>query len=151
MNQFPIITHLDAERFPLLTSISLPCDIPINQTDLTIIEAMYEMLKGSDDARGLAAVQIGYPKRIFIAEKKLFINPTIIAKTDEKSGKIEGCLSVPGFLFRIKRPKEVVLEYFDQYGGSHKDLFKWSMARIILHEIDHLNGILLTERAEKPR
>lgn len=106
---------------------------------------------------GLAAVQIGILKRIFIAysEKSrkflVFINPQILwfskRLTDAKKGKFEGCLSIPGKWAIIKRPKEVKVKYQTETGTPQVRKFSGLTAMIIQHEYDHLEGILFIDRA----
>jgi len=97
---------------------------------------------------GLAAPQVGIPKRIIIAltneGPKAFINPKIIKKTKETEIMEEGCLSFPGLFLEIKRWKGVEIEALD--GNGNKIKADGLLARILQHEIDHLDGILFIDR-----
>jgi len=94
------------------------------------------------DAIGLAAPQVGLLKRIFLLklDDKLeeFINPVII-ETSGKNLNEEGCLSFPGLYFKIERARKVTIS---AYKADGKSKFEGVMARVIQHEIDHLNGVL---------
>ena len=107
---------------------------------------------------GLAAIQIGIPKRIIVIdigrdkEKKepmYFINPVIKNKNSEKAIYEEGCLSVPDQFAEIDRPSKCEVEYLD-YNGK-KQLLKADglLATCIQHEMDHLEGILFIDYLSK--
>ena len=107
---------------------------------------------------GLAAIQIGIPKRIIVIdigrdkEKKepmYFINPVIKNKNSEKAIYEEGCLSVPDQFAEIERPSKCEVEYLD-YNGK-KQLLKADglLATCIQHEMDHLEGILFIDYLSK--
>ena len=107
---------------------------------------------------GLAAIQIGVPKRIIVMdisknkEKKnpmYFVNPTIKNKNSEHSTYEEGCLSVPNYFAEIDRPKKCEVEYLD-YNGKKKTLnADGLLATCIQHEMDHLEGILFIDYLSK--
>ena len=155
-----IITPSDPERWPLLEMPSRACEVPITPADEQAIMDMDAILDAlGDQAAGLAAVQIGFPHRIFLLRNgqdeegnvtnNVYINPTIIdqSKATDKSG--EGCLSLPGMGANIPRPKSVTLEYFDLDGNLQEETFRGFWARAVMHEMDHLNGILITEHFQK--
>lgn len=112
-----------------------------------LLDDMKQTLLASSGV-GLAAPQVGVLKRAFIifVNNNFFevINPKIL-KTSGSQCSQEGCLSIPGKYAQVTRPKTVFLEFFDRFGGkitlSGSDL----LARAILHENDHLNGILFTQ------
>ena len=107
---------------------------------------------------GLAAIQIGVPKRIIVMdisknkEKKTpmyFVNPTIKNKNSEHSTYEEGCLSVPNYFAEIDRPKKCEVEYLD-YNGKKKTLnADGLLATCIQHEMDHLEGVLFIDYLSK--
>jgi len=107
---------------------------------------------------GLAAIQIGIPKRIIVmdisknTEKKTpmyFVNPIIKNKNSEHSTYEEGCLSVPNYFAEIDRPKKCEVEYLD-YNGEKKILSaEGLLATCIQHEMDHLEGILFIDYLSK--
>lgn len=102
---------------------------------------------------GLAAPQVGVLKNIIIVKGDFkgqrilaLVNPKITKKSKEKEKDIEGCLSFPGIFLEIKRAKEVEIKGLDINGGKIKLKTKGLLARIFQHEIDHLNGILFSDR-----
>ena len=107
---------------------------------------------------GLAAIQIGVPKRIIVMdisrdkdkkEPRYFVNPIVKSKNKEKVRYEEGCLSVPDQFAEIERPSTCEVEYLD-YDGK-KQLLKADglLATCIQHEIDHLEGILFIDYLSK--
>ena len=103
---------------------------------------------------GLAAIQIGVPKRIIVLdiskdpEKKepmYFVNPVIVSTSKNNITYEEGCLSVPGQFAEIDRPDRCHVKYLD-YNGNYKELkSEGLLATCIQHEIDHLEGILFID------
>jgi peptide deformylase len=109
-----------------------------------------------DDASGIgiAAPQIGISRRVLIYDLTasggcgaVVVNPTVV----ETGGSVvlpEGCLSVPGVRFEVERAAEIHLRGRDLKGGEiDVDLGGWE-ARVVLHELDHLDGVLFTERVD---
>ncbi len=116
-----------------------------------MLETMYY-----EEGAGIAAVQVGLLKRIFILdinkkeEKEIrnpifFINPEITYLSEEKYEYNEGCLSFPGARSIITRPRMVKVKYLDYDGNSQELEADEYMARGILHETDHLNGITMPD------
>lgn len=102
---------------------------------------------------GLAAPQVGVLKRIIVVQTDLegrrilgLVNPKIIKKSSETEIDEEGCLSFPGIFLKIKRAKEMEVEGLDISGKKIKMKAKGFPARILQHEIDHLDGILFFKR-----
>ena len=101
---------------------------------------------------GLAAPQVGVNKRIVVYkdaethEIKELINPKIIKKAKEKDVLEEGCLSFPGVYLKIKRPISIEVSGFNSKGENILVKAQGINARVIQHEIDHLNGVLFYER-----
>ena len=118
-----------------------------------MLETMY-----AANGIGLAAIQIGVPKRIIVMDiskkenKKnpmFFVNPVIIKKNIEKATYEEGCLSVPNQFAEIDRPSSCEMEYLD-YNGNKKNLkVEGLLATCIQHEMDHLEGILFIDYLSK--
>ena len=118
-----------------------------------MLETMYHA-----NGIGLAAIQIGIPKRIIVIdilkneEKKnpmYFVNPIIKNKNSEYSTYEEGCLSVPNYFAEIDRPNKCEIEYLD-YNGQKKFLkAEGLLATCIQHEMDHLEGILFIDYLSK--
>lgn len=155
-----IITPGDPERFPLLEMPSAACQIPISSADEQAIVQMDAILDELDtEAAGLAAVQIGFPHRIFLLRNgfdsetdkvynNAYINPEILSVSKAIKADGEACLSLPGMGARIKRPKSVTLGYFDLSGVWQTETFDGFWARAVMHEMDHLNGMMITHHLE---
>jgi peptide deformylase len=103
-----------------------------------------------NDGIGLAGPQVGAQKRIIVVmtEKgpEVFVNPKIVARGSGTELMEEGCLSVPGLFLKIKRSKSVEVEALSLNGEKIRIKAEGLLARIFQHEIDHLNGILFTDR-----
>ena len=123
-------------------------------------ELMKDMLDTMYTAKGigLAAIQIGVPKRIIVLDiskeenKKnpmYFVNPIIIKKNDEKVTYEEGCLSVPNQFAEIDRPSKCEVEYLDYNGNKQNLKAEGLLATCIQHEMDHLEGILFIDYLSK--
>jgi peptide deformylase len=115
--------------------------------DVTFIwQKMIAVLNSFDKGVGLAANQIGAKYRIIAVDElktrhpEIMINPKIIEFSEEKETFSEGCLSFPGCSLQIERPSTIVVEYIGTNGGKVKETAKGLRARIIQHEIDHLDG-----------
>ena len=110
---------------------------------------MVETLEVNDGV-GLAAPQVGVSKRVIIVQTEkgpvILVNPKIIKKSREKETMEEGCLSLPGIWLKIKRAKKVEAVAIDKEGKKIKINTEGLSARILQHEIDHLNGILIIDR-----
>lgn len=161
MNQKnPIITPADQERFPLLEMVSQECDIPLRPAEEQAVIDMDAILDAlGDEAAGLAAIQIGVPRRIFLLrngwnkeedkpENRVYINPVIVNKSTKNNRDAEACLSLPGMVVNTSRPKWLDLQYFDLSGQLHIERFKGFWARAVCHEIEHLNGTLIAKHLE---
>ena len=101
---------------------------------------------------GLAAPQVGVLKRVCIVEydDKLYelVNPVLV-KSSGKCVDNEGCLSVVGFRGLVERPEKITVEYYDRHGKKHKQRAEGYFARVFLHEMDHLDGILFADKMIK--
>ena len=102
---------------------------------------------------GLAAPQVGFLKKIIVVKTDFknqrilaLINPKIVKKSPQKERLEEGCLSFPGIFLEIKRAKEIKIKAKDIKGEEVEIKTKGILARVIQHEIDHLNGILFYRR-----
>ena len=120
-------------------------DVKIKQ----LIEDMFDTMKVNEGA-GLAAVQVGILKRVIVIDLydgspilKL-ANPVII-KTKGNQNVDEGCLSFPNKFVKVDRPNEVTVEALNEEGKKVKIKGEGLLAQALLHEIDHLNGVVLTD------
>lgn len=107
-----------------------------------------------EDGVGLAAPQVGISKRILIAvptmkqgEEYVIINPEVYEAKGREVGR-EGCLSLPGIQGDVPRATKIKMRYQDRFGKSYDVEIKDFFARIIQHEMDHLDGILLIDRLD---
>jgi len=121
----------------------------------SFIEDMLETMYHEEGA-GLAAVQVGQLKRIFIVDISsegnspiVFINPEIISASEKTICFSEGCLSFPGGRLLIDRPEVVSVKYQDAMGNVNEMTADGWLSRAIQHESDHLNGVLLVDHVSK--
>ncbi len=126
--------------------------LPIKEIDNDIKKLANNMLNviQENNGIGLSACQIGRNIRLFVIPKNMgkywaFINPEIIKKSKKIESTEEGCLSLPNIFIPIKRSKSLKVEAFDENGKKFKLKVKGLLARIIQHETDHLNGVLITD------
>ncbi|MCH2669188.1 MAG: peptide deformylase [Gammaproteobacteria bacterium] len=100
---------------------------------------------------GLSGVQIGDHRRIFVIDAgsgpMKIVNPEILEPSEEKVTYTEGCLSLPGLRLDVERCKYIKLKYFTPFGEAKEEVFPDIHAVIIQHEIDHLNGKTLLDKA----
>ena len=132
----------------------------------TLIDDMIETMREAPGV-GLAAPQIDLPMQLAVIEyaegedeeenegkelkKKLFvlINPEITKTSEEKVLGVEGCLSIPGLIGEVERHEAIQVKALNRHGQPVKLKVDGWMARIFQHEIDHLNGVLFTDRATR--
>jgi len=105
---------------------------------------------------GLAAPQVGISERFFVTEVRpgrfrAFVNPQIEEHSRRRSVSEESCLSLPDFFLNLPRFTWVVVSYFDEAGIAQKLKARGLLARVIQHELDHLNGVLLLDHAEEKK
>ena len=148
----PILT----EPNKLLRQISKSVE-KVGKEEQKLMDDMLDTMYAANGI-GLAAIQIGVPKRIIVMdiskdpekkEPRYFVNPIIKNKDPEKSTYEEGCLSVPNQFAEVDRPSSCEVEYLD-YNGNKK-ILKASglLATCIQHEMDHLEGILFIDYLSK--
>lgn len=128
--------------------------------DTNAAELESEMIKfmAANNGIGLAANQVGILKRVFtirlqkhpeIKEPLAMFNPKLVSINDADELGEEGCLSFPHLWLQVKRPKSITSEYFDKDGKSCIIDLTGIDARCFLHELDHLNGIVFTEKVSQ--
>ena len=122
-----------------------------------LIEDMFETMYAAPGI-GLAAIQIGVPKRVVTmdlakkddpAEPQVFINPEIVWSSDDKATYEEGCLSIPEYYEEVERPKSVRVKYLDRDGKPQEMEADGLLATCLQHEIDHINGVLFIDHISK--
>ena len=139
-----------------LRQISKPVE-KVGKEEQLLMDDMLETMYSAEGI-GLAAIQIGVPKRIIVMdiskgenkkEARYFVNPKIINKDNSKSTYEEGCLSVPNQFAEIDRPSKCEVEFLD-YNGEKKILkAEGLLATCIQHEMDHLEGVLFIDYLSK--
>ena len=148
----PII-QLPDKRLRRVSEPVAKIDAEVKKLVADMFETMYEA-----PGVGLAAVQIGVPKRIVTIdatrgeeEKQPFvlINPEILWASDEKSVLEEGCLSIPEYIDEVERPAKVKARFLDLEGRTIEVEAEGLFARVMQHEIDHINGVLFIDHLSK--
>ena len=132
---------------------------PVSNVGIEERKLMDDMLETMYAAKGigLAAIQIGIPKRIIVMDISkdgnknplFFVNPIVKNKDREKSTYEEGCLSVPDYFAEVERPKYCEVEYLDYNGDDRLLKANGLLATCIQHEMDHLDGILFIDYLSK--
>lgn len=123
----------------------------VEQFDDALRELADDMLETLRAAHGvgLAANQVGVLKRLFVWEHDersgAFVNPEVVETSLETETADEGCLSFPGLFYPTERPLRARLRGYDVHGEPIEETGEGLMARILLHELDHLNGILFID------
>jgi len=145
--------------------------LTVETVDEDLQKLMDDMLATMYEAPGigLAAIQVGVPKRVIVLDIGLrdkpeskndekqeirknpmyFVNPVIITKSTNNSTYEEGCLSVPGQFAEIDRPDKCHIKYLDYYGQPKELVTEGMLATCIQHEMDHLEGILFIDHLSK--
>jgi peptide deformylase len=122
-----------------------------------LVDDMLETMYGAPGI-GLAAIQIGVPKRVITADlakkdepraPQVFINPEILSRSEELSTYEEGCLSIPEIHEDVERPATVRVRYLDRDGKPHEVDAEGLLATCLEHEIDHLDGVLFIDHISK--
>lgn len=145
---------------PVLDKQAQEVTFPLDGETKALITEMWETVKGK--GVGLAAPQVGVSKQICIIhlneevrgknQKDLdfvMINPKIIFESKVENLMVEGCLSFPNQFYEIWRPANIIVEYFNEKGKKKTLKAKEWTARVILHEVDHLNGQLFINKGGK--
>lgn len=124
----------------------------------TLVKDLWDTLAISEGC-GLAAPQIGVSTRVCVVDgdvmkdvydylagfKRTFINPVVVAESDENCEYNEGCLSVPGIYGDVVRPASITVEYYNENLEKKTETFDKFAARMIQHEFSHLDGVLFTD------
>ena len=140
----------------ILRQISQPVE-HVGENEQKLMDDMLETMYAAKGI-GLAAIQIGFPKRIIVldlakdqTEKNpmYFVNPTVYNKDTEQKTYEEGCLSVPNQFAEINRPKQCHVKFIDYFGQPQLLKAEGLLATCIQHEIDHLEGILFIDYLSK--
>ena len=157
MALLPIIEVPD----PRLRAISTPVET-VDDEIRALIADMFDTMYDAPGI-GLAAVQVGVPKRLIvmdlqeqedeegkpIRDPRVFINPEILDPADELNVYTEGCLSVPDQFADVERPARCRVKWLDEKGEAHDELFEGMLATCIQHEMDHLEGIVFIDHLSR--
>jgi len=147
------ILQLPDKRLRLVSEPVAAIDGEVKKLVADMFETMYEA-----PGVGLAAVQVGVPKRVVTIdatrgeEKKqpfAMINPEILWASDEKSVLEEGCLSIPEYIDEVERPAKIKARFLDLDGRTIEVEAEGLFARVLQHEIDHINGVLFIDHLSK--
>ncbi len=145
-----MILKLIPNTHPILHERVKPCSKNLDRREMSRIlkENMIHY-----EGVGLSANQIGIGERVFIMmlnmeteETITCFNPRIIKRYDDNVWCEEGCLSFPDEIINVKRPDRIIVKYEDEDKKDHKIKLSGMAARVFLHEFDHLEGIVFTER-----
>lgn len=149
-----IITTLRSALSPddRLRQVSRPCtdDDDVGGLAHELLETLYTV-----GGIGLTAVQIGEPVRLCVIDLQthgirrphVFINPEIIARSLRQIPMVEGCLSVPGTRVQLLRHTSITVAYRPLLGDACEEEFGGLLGHCLQHETDHMDGVLLTDRA----
>ena len=135
----------------------------IDEAIQELINDMKETLLALSHAVALAAPQIGVPLAIFVTreltnphditshsnQRRVYINPHIDQISNESWIEEEGCLSIPDLYRPVERPRDIVLTFQVETGAYHTESYTGWMAKIIMHENDHLHGSFFVDRLSK--
>ena len=150
------IRTIITEPNKLLRQVSKPVT-KVGKEEQKLMTDMLETMYAANGI-GLAAIQVGIPKRIIVMdickeenkkEPRYFVNPIIKNKHTLKATYEEGCLSVPNQFADIDRPSKCEIEYLDYYGQKQLLKAEGLLATCIQHEMDHLEGILFIDYLSK--
>ena len=116
-------------------------------------EQMLETLRADEGRMAIAANQVGRLKRIFVAETEdeqyMVVNPVVEERSEETQTGPEGCLSIPGIAVEVERHEGIVVTGQDAEGHPVRFEVTGEISRMMQHEIDHLDGILMLDRTDQ--
>ena len=157
MALLPIIETPD----PLLRRISKPVEA-VDDDLRTLIADMFDTMYAAPGI-GLAAIQVGVPKRVLVIDlqepeeeggdpvrdPRVFINPEILEASDTFQVYSEGCLSVPDQYAEVERPDRIRARWLDEKGETHEEELDGLLGICLQHEMDHLEGILFIDHLSR--
>ena len=145
-----MILQLTPNTHPILHERVKPCSKDLDRPEMSRILKENMVHYGGV---GLSANQIGIGERVFIMvlnmeteETITCFNPRIIKRYDDNVWCEEGCLSFPDEIINVERPDRIIVKYEDEDKKDHKIKLSGMAARVFLHEFDHLEGIVFTQR-----
>jgi peptide deformylase len=146
---------------PRLRQISSPVE-EVNDEVRALVADMFETMYAAPGI-GLAAIQVGVPKRILVIDlqepeeedgepvrdPRVFINPEIVKTSDQEVPYTEGCLSIPDQYAEVERPDHIRARWLDEKGKAHEENIDGLLAVCLQHEMDHLEGILFIDHLSR--
>ena len=146
---------------PRLRQISSPVE-EVNDEVRALIADMFETMYAAPGI-GLAAIQVGVPKRILVIDlqepevedgepvrdPRVFINPEIVKTSDQDVPYTEGCLSIPDQYAEVERPDHIRARWLDEQGKAHEENIDGLLAVCLQHEMDHLEGVLFIDHLSR--
>jgi len=149
---------------PRLREISKPVE-KVDEEVRALVSDMFETMYDAPGI-GLAAIQVGVPKRILVIDlqepadpedpeskpvkdPRVFINPEIVEASDQEVPYTEGCLSVPDQYAEVDRPDRIRARWLDIDGKPHDEVIEGLLAVCLQHEMDHLNGVLFIDHLSR--
>jgi peptide deformylase len=125
-------------------------EVEVFDDDLRRLVARMQSLMGDANGVGLAGNQVGVLQRLFVFragdEERVAVNPRIVDPSEELASDDEGCLSLQGVLVPVERHASLALEAQDADGAPYRLELEGLGARVVQHELDHLDGVLILER-----
>ena len=128
---------------------------PVDNFDESLARLTQDMLSTmrDNDGVGLAANQVGRLKRVLVAsvedEDYIIVNPVLTGMSDATERAPEGCLSIPGIQVEVERPTSVSVSGTDASGEPLQIEASDTLARVLQHEVDHLDGVLILDRTDR--
>jgi peptide deformylase len=113
-----------------------------------LLEDLFDTMR-AENGLGLAAPQVGVEARVCVVEDRALVNPRILSASSEVVEMEEGCLSIPGVFAKVVRPRTVLVEYWTPESQRIFE-FEGLAARVVQHEIDHLDGRLFIDYLTQP-
>lgn len=154
----PIYQTTDENQHRTLLNISTEID-PLDKNTAILVSRMKQSLLSTDGGVGIAAPQVGINRKVIWVQRfdkageplEYFINPVIVWRSELQNLGSEGDLSIPDFRDQFYRSKVIQLEYVDLKGQKYSEMVEGFTAVIFQHEIDHLFGILISDKKEKEK
>lgn len=155
-----VITNISQVGSDVIRAVAEPVAIPLDSDARQLITDLTDTMRYAQLV-GMAAPQVGRSARIFVTEVRrtsfrnegidklrVFVNPEILAASEQQETIFEGCGSVAhGDLFgEVSRPASITLRYYDENSVQHTEEFSGFLARVIQHELDHLNGTVFVDK-----
>lgn len=154
----PIYQTTEPDQHKTLLNLSTEID-PLDPHTATLVKRMKLSLLSTDGGVGIAAPQVGINRKVIWVQRfdkentplEYFINPVIVWRSEIQNLGPEGDLSIPDFRDQFYRSKVIQLEYVDLKGQKYSEIVEGFTAVIFQHEIDHLFGILISDKKEKEK